>query len=558
MQAYKKRLISIIIAVVMAVGVFAPAVSAAELSATPTTSAVLVNGFDVAFDAYKISGNNYFKLRDLAYALSGTEKQFEVEWDAAKKAIRLTSGRPYTPVGGEMASKGVVKKTPKPTASKIILDGQEVSFTAYNIDDNNYFKLRDIGEAFDFGVGWDEAKNTITIDTSKKYAETPGAYDGIFDWATPVPTSRLLEYYRLSYDEWQIYHKIAAGIENFEMEIETTWLDSETSLRILYVLTATRPDLFWWVDSWSFQGFASGRFIIRPNYIVEGKEVCIRQNDDGSMRYPTENEIAEAKAGISRGKEKIRGVLEKLPVNSKMTPYELALAVNDWICDNVVYTNTADRQVRTIYGALVNSKANCAGFSSSFLLAMNLLGIECLVVFGKTAEDHQWNAVKLDGDWYHADVTFNQSFDLEYGNRNNYYMNRTDEFMTKSGYMIGEGFPERVNPNITCKATQHNYNQMEIYTLNGTNPEGIKWTYTGQLAPGGIWHGKGRMEWANGDWYEGDFDNGNRTGYGTYTWANGDKYEGELLNGKRHGRGTQTNADGTVISGYWVENNFVG
>ena len=48
-------------------------------------------------------------------------------------------------------------------------DGSEVQFTAYHIEGNNYFKLRDIGEAFDFGVDWDEAAATIRIDTSKGY-----------------------------------------------------------------------------------------------------------------------------------------------------------------------------------------------------------------------------------------------------------------------------------------------------------------------------------------------------------------------------------------------------
>ncbi len=43
-------------------------------SAIPTKSRVLVNGKEVAFGAYNIDGYNYFKLRDLAMALSGTVK----------------------------------------------------------------------------------------------------------------------------------------------------------------------------------------------------------------------------------------------------------------------------------------------------------------------------------------------------------------------------------------------------------------------------------------------------------------------------------------------------
>jgi hypothetical protein len=141
--------------------------------ARPTAAAVLIDGETVDFDAYNIDGNNYFKLRDLAYALDGTAKQFDVAYNAATKAITLTSDKPYTPVGGEMAGKGAGDKTPTPTTSKIILDDKETNFGAYNIGGNNYFKLRDIGAAFDFGVDWDGAKQTIAIDTGKPYtAET--------------------------------------------------------------------------------------------------------------------------------------------------------------------------------------------------------------------------------------------------------------------------------------------------------------------------------------------------------------------------------------------------
>jgi hypothetical protein len=148
-------------------GAVPPVASAA--TAAPTASTVLVNGRAVAFDAYNIGGSNYFKLRDLAYVLSGSAKQFEVGWDGGADAIALTSSRAYTAVGGEMASKSAENKTPAPTTSKITLNGAAVTVTAYKIDDNNYFKLRDIGQVFDFGVDWDGARNTIVIDTAKGY-----------------------------------------------------------------------------------------------------------------------------------------------------------------------------------------------------------------------------------------------------------------------------------------------------------------------------------------------------------------------------------------------------
>jgi hypothetical protein len=60
-------------------------------------------------------------------------------------------------------------KTANPTTAKIYLDGKEVSFTAYEINGNNFFRLRDIMKTFDVFVGWDEKTSTITLDTSKSY-----------------------------------------------------------------------------------------------------------------------------------------------------------------------------------------------------------------------------------------------------------------------------------------------------------------------------------------------------------------------------------------------------
>jgi|GEM_PF-1340110 len=139
--------------------------------AIPTSSKILINSEDIAFDAYNIDGNNYFKLRDLAFSLSGTSKQFSVDWNAGANAISLTSNEVYVPQGGEITVGYKESKTASPTASKLFINNKDVSLTAYNIDGNNYFKLRDIGQAFDFGIDWDGEKNTIVIDTNKNYTE---------------------------------------------------------------------------------------------------------------------------------------------------------------------------------------------------------------------------------------------------------------------------------------------------------------------------------------------------------------------------------------------------
>ena len=137
--------------------------------ALPTTAKVLVNGKAISFDAYTIDGNNYFKLRDLAKVIKDTEKQFDVSWEAENKTINLISGKAYTEIGGEMIPGDGQEKTSVPNTSIILKDGIQVYLGAYTIDGNNYFKLRDIAQAFNIGVTWDQESKTIIIDTSKDY-----------------------------------------------------------------------------------------------------------------------------------------------------------------------------------------------------------------------------------------------------------------------------------------------------------------------------------------------------------------------------------------------------
>ncbi len=145
-----------------------PAVKpAATAAASPTSAKVLVNGKQVAFDAYNIGGSNYFKLRDIAMALNGTSKQFEVSWSG--QSIGLQSGMAYTPVGGELKTGKAKAQTAKLSAFSIALDGAPAEVTAYNIGGSNYLRLRDLGQLIDFGVDWDNAAKLISIRTDKGY-----------------------------------------------------------------------------------------------------------------------------------------------------------------------------------------------------------------------------------------------------------------------------------------------------------------------------------------------------------------------------------------------------
>ena len=150
--------------------------------AKPTPSAVTVNGKKISFDSYEIENSNYFKIRDLAYILNGTKKQFDVDEydeytdeDVTSMVTLLKAGNPYTVIGGEMAekkTKNITAVQGKQKAFKVDGNGESAcDFIIYIINNEKYYKLRDIAETLDFSVKYDEAKDTVIIDTNKPYIQ---------------------------------------------------------------------------------------------------------------------------------------------------------------------------------------------------------------------------------------------------------------------------------------------------------------------------------------------------------------------------------------------------
>lgn len=166
----KKKLSFILTVVLMlsAVPVYA------GVPAAPTASRVTVNSKEKAFEAYNINSSNYFKLRDIAYVLNGTDASFSVGWDGAAKSITLVKGEAYAPTGSEMKISGTKDiKDAIESTSAILIDGQKAALKAYTINGNNYFKLRDLGTALGFSVGWDKASQTISIMTEPSTVVAP-------------------------------------------------------------------------------------------------------------------------------------------------------------------------------------------------------------------------------------------------------------------------------------------------------------------------------------------------------------------------------------------------
>lgn len=153
------------------------------LTAQPTAQSLTVDGKAISgAEIYAVNGNNYFKLRDVAALLNGTDTQFSVDYDAATDTIIIETGKAYTPNGSELASGTDKSSTIQKSEQSLKIDGKTINMsaamTAYAIGGNNYFKLRDLGTALGFTVDYDASTNTIVVTSAAPVAETTGGQGG--------------------------------------------------------------------------------------------------------------------------------------------------------------------------------------------------------------------------------------------------------------------------------------------------------------------------------------------------------------------------------------------
>ncbi len=65
---------------------------------------------------------------------------------------------------------------------------------------------------------------------------------------------------------------------------------------------------------------------------------------------------------------------------------------------------------RTMEGPFINQVAVCAGIAKAYCYLMSLAGVPCWYITGEIKQNgggHAWNLIRLGGEMYHVDVTWN-------------------------------------------------------------------------------------------------------------------------------------------------------
>lgn len=104
----------------------------------------------------------------------------------------------------------------------------------------------------------------------------------------------------------------------------------------------------------------------------------------------------------------VNKALDDMNIDSLDT-YGKVKKIYDYVCKvcNYDYSNTKGYTKFTAYGALVENKAVCQGYSTLLYRMLEEAGIDNKIV---TSTDHSWNIVEINGKYYNVDATWDDNY----------------------------------------------------------------------------------------------------------------------------------------------------
>ncbi len=97
-------------------------------------------------------------------------------------------------------------------------------------------------------------------------------------------------------------------------------------------------------------------------------------------------------------------------VKSSWSELEKALYIHDAIALRLKY----DKNTDDVYTAAISGKGNCTAYTLTYIAACKNVGISCDIAVSESMQ-HIWNVVKINGNWYHVDTTWDDPTNDLYG-----------------------------------------------------------------------------------------------------------------------------------------------
>lgn len=192
--------------------------------------------------------------------------------------------------------------------------------------------------------------------------------------------------------------RIYDGVMNFKKSIVLSESMKKKDFdEVLYVLQYGCPEIFQLGKSHRYDYVGNTVFTYYPQYRID-KRTYLNQ--------------------LKQIEDKVEPFLKKV---KRLSEFEKEKQVHDYILAGTTY-NLKQENDSNMYGCLVQGVASCSGYSNAYTYLLRRLGIVATQVTGDAKDEldetarmesqvsdnigHAWNLVRIDGDYYYCDLTW--------------------------------------------------------------------------------------------------------------------------------------------------------
>ena len=196
---------------------------------------------------------------------------------------------------------------------------------------------------------------------------------------------------RMSKPQQAAYHAMKTGFTALSPSFSVPKLENRDMAEIFFQLRLDCPEIFY-VTSFSYRFYPGADHVeMVPEYLFEKSKIKEHQ-----------------KALSSRISKLVRPA-------QNLSPLEKEQYIHDFICQNVRYDKLKKSYSHEIIGPLGQGVGVCEGIAKTVKILCDALGIWCIIAISEANPEkgikyrHAWNILKLDGEYFHLDATFDNS-----------------------------------------------------------------------------------------------------------------------------------------------------
>ncbi len=210
-----------------------------------------------------------------------------------------------------------------------------------------------------------------------------------------------LGYKQLDLDEKNAYLILLYAVQKQQTSCDISKIKQNVNLmKVLSTVLGDNPNIIYFNKS--MIRIKERSFSKQLNFVE-----CLSKKQALQMNQELEKSLKEAVWEIDKNarndRDILKGITEFLQRTASYDNEELSYSMSG---------KSKNFMSHNAYGALVNHKAVCDGFSSAYSLIAQYFGFKCMIVNGKSSYhrnsqvEHAWNIVEYNGNFYHIDSTW--------------------------------------------------------------------------------------------------------------------------------------------------------